>query len=137
MDGQMSPSASPEVRGGQAGMKSTASLGKELDKGTREKPERRQRVGQGEDEVEGDGWKCRGSTEKVERNERKGEKREACQPLFSERVCPPSRTPVRRSTNHLIAVCWVHTNQAIDMCTLSFFPFPYDCQTSQWPIWLH
>lgn len=65
-----------------------------------------------------DGW-CMGSREKVERNKRKGRKKEACQPMFSESVYSPSRKPVSSCRNDLIAVCWSQTNQSIDMCTLS------------------
>lgn len=65
--------------------------------------------------------------------------------MFSESVYPPSRKPVTSCRNDLIAVCWVHTNQGIDMCTLSlcsgnrqslqkwydaFFSLD-NCQTSQ------
>lgn len=69
-----------------------------------------------------DGWRTE-STEKVERNKRKGgggkRKREACQPMFSESVYSRSRSPVTSCSNDLIAVCRAHTNQGIDMCTLS------------------
>lgn len=93
-----------------------------------------------------DGW-CMGSGEKVERNKRKGRKKEACQPMFSESVYSPSRKPVSSRRNDLIAVCWSQTNQSIDMCTLSLrsedgqslHKFVYFCysQTSQYEIGLH
>lgn len=65
-----------------------------------------------------DGW-CIRSGEKVERNKRKGRKKEACQPMFSESVYSPSRKPVSSCRNEVIAVCWSQTNQSIDMCTLA------------------
>lgn len=65
--------------------------------------------------------------------------------MFSESVSPPSWKPVTSCRNDLIAVCWAHTNQGIDMCTLSLysgnrqslqscnaFSPPYNCQTSQY-----
>lgn len=42
--------------------------------------------------------------------------------MFSEFVYPPSRKPVTSCRDDLIAVCWTHTNQGIDMCTLSLCP---------------
>ena len=69
--------------------------------------------------------------------------------MFSESVYPPSRNPVTSCRNDLIAVCWAHTNQSIDMCTLSLcsrdrvslqellcFFFP-NCQTSHYFVWLY
>lgn len=41
--------------------------------------------------------------------------------MFSESVSPPSWKPVTSCRNDLIAVCWAHTNQGIDMCTLSLY----------------
>lgn len=52
-------------------------------------------------------------------NKRKGREEEACQPMFSESVYPPSRRPVTSCRNNLIAVCRAHTNQSIGMWTLS------------------
>lgn len=51
--------------------------------------------------------------------EKKGKKKEACQPMFSESVYSASRKPVTSCRNDLIAVCWPQTNHGIDMCALS------------------
>lgn len=67
--------------------------------------------------------------------------------MFSESAYPPSWKPVTSCRNNLIAVCWAHTNQGIDMCTLSLCSgdkqslqsnnaFFYNCQTSQYFVWL-
>lgn len=69
--------------------------------------------------------------------------------MFSECARPRSRKPVTSCRNNLIAVCWAHTNQGIDMCTLSLCSgdrqslqsynafFPHNCQTSQYFARLH
>lgn len=68
--------------------------------------------------VEVDGWIVHGKYRESRAEEKKGKKKEACQPMFSESVYSPSRKPVARCKNDLIAVGWAHTNQDIDMWTL-------------------
>lgn len=93
--------------------------------------------------VEVDGWIVHGKHRESRAEWKKEKKKEACQPMFCESVYPPSRKPVTSCRNDLKAVCWAHTNQDIDMCTLSPCSgnrqslqkscnvfFPDDCQTS-------
>lgn len=71
------------------------------------------RAGVGDVCVEVDGWRVEGKW-KVEQSRRKGsgKKREACQPMFSASVWAGSRKPVTSCSRS-------HTNQDVDMCTLS------------------
>lgn len=112
-----------EVRVGADGNEKYSKLGRSEAKTVERGRERREKHSNGRTEggmyVEVDGWIVHGKYIESRAEEKKGKKREACQPMFSESVYPPSWRPVTGYRNNLIAVCWAHTNQGTGMCTLS------------------